>query len=130
MTRGMKTLAHKRHLLNPFNYGLFAWMLFSHKICRWLVPWATIPAALGIVLASMTSPWALGLLLAGVLGVSFAVMGWRRSERGPLPRILAVPAFIAAGNVAALVATLRAFQGAEDSVWEPTRREAVPNLAR
>ena len=38
MTRGLETLFYKRQLLNPFRYGWFAWMLFSHKLCRWLVP--------------------------------------------------------------------------------------------
>jgi cellulose synthase/poly-beta-1,6-N-acetylglucosamine synthase-like glycosyltransferase len=130
ITRGIKTLAYKRHLLNPLQYGLFAWMLFSHKICRWLVPWATIPAALGCAIAAMSSLWAVGILAAGVVAGCLAGFGWMRAEHGPLPRILAVPAFVAAGNVAALVATLRAFRGAEDSVWEPTRREVVPSPAR
>src|SRR5213078_4505938 len=46
ITRGLATLASKRGLLNPFQYGRFAWMLASHKVCRWLVPWAAV-AALG-----------------------------------------------------------------------------------
>ena len=39
MTRGMETLWFKRALLNPIRYGAFSWMLFSHKVCRWLLPW-------------------------------------------------------------------------------------------
>ncbi|PYO43843.1 MAG: glycosyltransferase family 2 protein, partial [Gemmatimonadetes bacterium] len=35
ITRGLATLTHKRALLNPLRYGVFAWMLFSHKVCRW-----------------------------------------------------------------------------------------------
>ena len=44
MARGMETLFFKRPLLNPFRYPLFAWMLFSHKVCRWLAPWAITPS--------------------------------------------------------------------------------------
>ena len=36
MARGLGTLQFKRHLLNPLRYGLFAPLLFSHKLCRWL----------------------------------------------------------------------------------------------
>ena len=33
-------------LLNPFKYGLFSWQLFSHKLCRWFVPFFMIFAFL------------------------------------------------------------------------------------
>src|SRR5690606_27846349 len=42
ITRGMQTLWYKRHLLDPVRYGSFAWMLWSHKICRWMLPWAAL----------------------------------------------------------------------------------------
>src|SRR5437879_13251472 len=48
MARGLRTLWALRALLNPLRYGLFAWMLWSHKLCRWLVPWAAL-VALGAV---------------------------------------------------------------------------------
>ena len=37
MARGLATLWYKRALLNGRRYGVFAFMLFSHKLCRWLV---------------------------------------------------------------------------------------------
>src|SRR5690606_41489077 len=37
MARGLETLWFKRHLLNPLRHGRFAWMLWSHKLIRWLV---------------------------------------------------------------------------------------------
>src|SRR5207245_7881979 len=51
ITRGLATLTHKRALLNPLRYGVFAWMLFSHKVCRWLVPGA------GLCFSAPCSPW-------------------------------------------------------------------------
>ena len=29
-------------LLNSFKHGLFSWQLFSHKLCRWMVPFFMI----------------------------------------------------------------------------------------
>lgn len=58
ITRGQQTLLHKRNLMNPFRYGLFAWMLFSHKTCRWLVPWAGMTALVGLALMTPSIPWA------------------------------------------------------------------------
>lgn len=125
IARGMQTLSHKRQLLNPFRYGAFAWMLFSHKVCRWLVPWAIIPAIFGLLLASRGSAFAAVLLGGAICGVIVAAIGWRLAERRPLPRLVSLPTYIAAGNVAAIHASLRAAKGAELGVWEPTRRDTV-----
>lgn len=122
-TRGMQTLAHKRHLMNPLRYGIFAWMLFSHKVCRWLVPWAAVAALIGLALLAPTTPWAWVPLGAAALGSLLAWLGWRRSERGEVERILAVPAFAAAGNIAVIRATINLLRRHSDAVWEPTRRD-------
>jgi cellulose synthase/poly-beta-1,6-N-acetylglucosamine synthase-like glycosyltransferase len=124
-SRGMQTLAHKRHLLNPFRYGLFAWMLFSHKVCRWLVPWGAVAALGGVVLLAFATPWGWAPLAAAAVGGALAWMGWSRPEGSDVPRILAIPAFIAAGNIAVLKATINALRGSNDAIWEPTRRETA-----
>ena len=36
--RGLSVFIRNLSLLNPLQYGLFSWQLFSHKLCRWLVP--------------------------------------------------------------------------------------------
>ena len=38
IARGVETLLHNNHLLNPLRFGMFSWKLLSHKVCRWLVP--------------------------------------------------------------------------------------------
>src|SRR5262249_29179610 len=40
--RGISVLMKSLSMLNPFKYHLFSWQLFSHKLCRWLVPFAMI----------------------------------------------------------------------------------------
>jgi len=42
-----------------------------------------------------------------------------------MPRLLALPAYVAAGNVAVLHAWLRLLAGRPAPVWEPTRRGAA-----
>jgi cellulose synthase/poly-beta-1,6-N-acetylglucosamine synthase-like glycosyltransferase len=126
MTRGMETLLYKRHLLDPRRHGLFAWGLISHKLCRWLVPWTAPLALLGLSLLATHSAWARIALALVAAGTLWAAAGWVLDRRGwVLPRILTVPAFILAGNVAAVHAGVRAIQGDQNSVWEPTRRRAL-----
>ena len=73
ITRGLATLAHKRALLNPLRYGVFAWMLFSHKVCRWLVPAAGLLLLAALLALAVHSWWALGLLAAVHFHIWF---GW------------------------------------------------------
>jgi hypothetical protein len=120
----MSTLLHKRHLLNPFRHGLFSWMLFSHKVCRWLLPWAALVGLAGLTVLSATHLWA-RLLLAGAMAVVVVgALAWRLGGDRRLPAVLAIPAFTLMGNVAALRASLKALAGARNAVWEPTRRPA------
>jgi len=125
ITRGIATLAHKRALLNPFRYGVFAWMLFSHKVCRWLVPCAAMLFLAALSALALTSWWALGLLVA--LGVAGALAGiaWAWPEGKSMPRLLGFPAYVVTGNLAVLHAWLRVLAGRPAPVWEPTRRGAA-----
>ena len=54
-----------------------------------------------------------------------AALAWRWPEGRRLPKVLAVPAYIVIGNLAALHAFVQAVRGERVPLWEPTRREAV-----
>lgn len=122
MTRGMQTLLHRRALLNPFRHGLFAWKLFSHKVCRWAAPWAALLGFVGLVLLAPAHGWARLLVLAGSIVASLGAVGWYLGDGRPLPGWIQVPAFVLVGNVAAMHAAIRAVAGIGDPTWEPTRR--------
>ena len=125
ITRGLATLASKGGLLNPMRYGAFSWMLFSHKVCRWLVPWALVAATVALADLAIVLPAARVLFAAcAAIGI-LAAVGWRRSSDGELPRVLALPAYLLAGNVAVLHAWMRFVTGRAAPVWEPTRRDAL-----
>lgn len=123
ITRGMETLYFKRRLLNPFDFGVFSWMLFSHKICRWAAPWGALIAALGFVLAARSEPLALVPVVAGLLVCALAAVGWTWPESRKPPRLFSIPAYLIASNIAVMHATIRALRGDLNAVWEPTRRE-------
>lgn len=122
MARGLETLWYKRQLLNPFRYGTFAWMLFSHKVCRWLVHLTLPLGVVGLALLAPHCPLAVAVLVltAAVTALGVFGMSWPEGRRVPLP--LAVAGFVVAVNVAALAAWSQALRGAQNPVWEPTRR--------
>jgi cellulose synthase/poly-beta-1,6-N-acetylglucosamine synthase-like glycosyltransferase len=125
ITRGMRTLWHKRALMNPFRFGWFSWMLVSHKVCRWALPWGAALAGLSLVALSLSQPLARALVAIGVVTVGLASVGWAKADNGSVSKIFSVPAYVLAGNLAAAHAFLRAARGQKDALWEPTRREVV-----
>jgi cellulose synthase/poly-beta-1,6-N-acetylglucosamine synthase-like glycosyltransferase len=122
MARGLQTLWFKRHLLNPFRYGSFAWMLFSHKLCRWLVYPALPLAAIALVALSVHSVvWRIVLVLA-ILGTVIGMIGMRAAQGQRIPRLLKLAGFAWASNLAGLLAWIRVLRNQRAATWEPTRR--------
>jgi cellulose synthase/poly-beta-1,6-N-acetylglucosamine synthase-like glycosyltransferase len=125
ISRGINTLVYKRHLLNPFRFGWFSWFLFSHKLCRWLVPVALFTGLLATLFLGLSQTWARVLGLTAAAGAALAVLGWFWPQRRPMPRLVGAPAFLAAANLAGLLAWWSVVTGKQMAVWEPTRRELV-----
>jgi len=125
MARGLATLWYKRALLNPFRYGMFAVMLASHKLVRWLV-YAALPLGIiGLLLLAPSHPAAIALLAAAAAGAGLGMIGVRWSRRAPPPRPVALAAFAWASALAGVVAWRDALAGRRRAVWEPTRRPEV-----
>lgn len=125
MSRGLQTLFYKRHLLNPLRHGRFAWMLLSHKLARWLVPWSVVASVAGVVCLAVAAP-VLGLVAAAmtILAAAVAVAAWYWPEER-IPRVVATPAYVVWGVLAGIHAWVSALRGDLTPTWEPTRREVV-----
>lgn len=134
IARGMATLWFKRALLNPLRYPAFAWMLWSHKVARWMVPWAAIVALPALLVLATRDAWAAWLLAAvtvgALIGTLAMILRWR--DAGSLPRPLAWLAFGLASNAAVIHAWLDVFRGRVAAAWDPTvrRRRAAPTRQR
>jgi hypothetical protein len=122
MSRGIQTLFFHASLMNPFRYGLFAWFLWSHKLIRWLVPFALAIGAVAAVALATTHWWA-ALASAGLaVGLILAATGWYWASPRPAPRLASMAAYFVSGTVAAIIAWKRALLGEGAPVWEPTPR--------
>lgn len=127
IARGVETLMHNRHLLDPTRYGAFAWKLASHKICRWLVPPSAIVAAFGLVILSASHVWAAVLVALGLGVAVLAAVGALWPFGRPMPRVVSMVTFAVSANIAVIHALYRVAHGHEDHLWEPTRR--TPTVA-
>jgi len=125
IARGMETLLGVAHMMDPMRYGAFSWRLVSHKVCRWLVPLAGVPAVIGLVFLAPAHAWALVALVAVAAGGLVAAMGALWPSSRPMPRLLSIVSFGFAANIAVIHAACRLFYAGDDKIWEPTRREAI-----
>lgn len=108
-------------LLNPFRYGLFSWQLLSHKLFRWLLPFAVIA-----VLGSNMFLWKKGLfyqltLVGQLLGYCAGLMSYTSNRVGK-NALLKMAGFFALGIAATLKAWWRFYRGDKMVTWEPSRR--------
>ncbi len=119
--RGIAVLMRSLPLLNPFKHGLFAWQLFSHKLCRWLVPFAMIIAFVANGVLAIDSGgyrllWSCQVLLY------VGTLAYVQIERFPLRHALKLPAFFVLVNVSILDAWIRFLKGERIFRWDPSRR--------
>lgn len=122
MARGLETLWFKRHLLNPFQHGRFAWMLWSHKLIRWLVFLVAPVALLALGALAIYYPVARVALGVALAGVGLGIVALRAPEGRRLPRLVALCGFVLATHLAGFLAWTRALRGELNPIWEPTRR--------
>jgi cellulose synthase/poly-beta-1,6-N-acetylglucosamine synthase-like glycosyltransferase len=122
MTRGLRAVAYRRRLLNPFRFGFYSLVLASHKIGRRLVF-----AALGLLLVSSlalwpVSPWYRVAAVAQLLFYALAAAGalMRRSSTGRAT-YLYLPFYLVMANAACALAWVRALRGERIELWQPQR---------
>ena len=122
VVRGIDVLAANARLLNPVRHGVFAWQLLSHKLCRWLVPFAMLVALASNAMLAPRSMFYLAMLLGQAGFYAAALAGhWTGI------RILKLPSYLVVANVAVLMAWVRYARGERITTWNPSERvRALP----
>ena len=116
--RGITTLLHFKHLLNPFKYGIFSLQLISHKLLRWSTGVFLILLFLSNLFL-FGSKFYLTILILQVAFYVLAFIGWLGMSR---LFIFRVPFFFSMVNLSALVAWFKYLSGFRQEIWEPSKR--------
>jgi len=121
--RGWRGLMAMRRLLNPFDHGLYALQLLSHKALRRLVAFL-LPVMLVSNLALAGNGVFYDVLMAGqliVYGLALATMVLPATLRIPGAKICA---FFVIGHFAMALGILRVMRGVQSQRWSPVRNES------
>ncbi len=123
MNRGLRGVLLRKRLLNPFRYGFYSLVLFSHKVLRRVVPF--------FLLALLAVSWVISAqhefyFYAAAAQAFFYIMAGlgymlRRHRLGRL-KFFYIPFFYCLANAAALVAFLKLFAGTRIEFWQPQRQ--------
>jgi glycosyltransferase involved in cell wall biosynthesis len=123
VVRGIAVLQSNAGKLNPLRYGVFAWQLASHKVCRWLVPFGMIGALVSNAFLIGESAWYGVTFAAQAAFYAAAAGGWAGAHA------LRIPMFFVVANLGVLAAWVRYAKGERIASWSPSQRvTALPQL--
>lgn len=126
MTQGLRSVVHRRSLLNPFRFGFYSFQLFVHKVLRRVL----VVPVLAIAVSSCFL-WSTGtiyqvavigqvaILLASLIGLCLDKLGRHQSK------LFSIPYFFLMVNVAAIVAIWNTIAGRKIQKWQPERHETT-----
>jgi cellulose synthase/poly-beta-1,6-N-acetylglucosamine synthase-like glycosyltransferase len=130
MTRGLRGVLLRKRLLNPFRYGFYAIVLFSHKVLRRLVPIFLLVLLAASWSLSGENLFYLAAAIAQTLFYLLAGAGYLlRGHRLGRLKFLYMPFFYCLANAAALIAVIRVLRGKRVEFWQPQRHGAVSQPA-
>jgi len=119
--RGITAISRHPEVLNPFNMGLFAFQVWSHKIMRWAVPWFMLVFAVVTLLQSGQGVIYQLALVAQLVFYALALAGWLlpRARENTIVRIIF---FFVQTNLALMQAVIMFLLGKRMTVWTPSQR--------
>ena len=127
--------------LLPWRDPLLVWQIVSHKFMRPLVPFAMVLAFATNLIAlaksseavknpvlSLTWPYSpIFFVLQAVFYLS-AWLGYRMKGRGPIGKVLYIPAFLVNSNFSALRGLISFVLGRQTALWQRARRRKAAEL--
>lgn len=121
VVRGMTGLWRHKNVLNPFQFGAFAFQVFSHKLMRWLAPWFFMGAFItNAMIASFNSFYAL-IFAAQCVFYGSAFIAHFLPHLREISAIKLVYFFVQV-NIALIDAALKFITGHRMTTWKPSAR--------
>jgi cellulose synthase/poly-beta-1,6-N-acetylglucosamine synthase-like glycosyltransferase len=121
-------LRYTWRLLSP-TAGLVAFAYWSHKVLRWLVPFALLTAFAASIALAGEPLYALSVVAALVFSL-MAVIGYYRERAGRRAGLFGIPYDFLSMNLALALGFFRCLSGTQRAAWTRTPREASVELGQ
>ena len=129
VNRSFNGFLRVRELINPLRFGLFSWLLFSHKVLRWFSPFLLavhFTISLLLPLSGCLSLVAFCSLITYALLIVGACIGLRAEQRGfHLLTPVKFSYYFMLMNVASAVGVLSRLQGRRIVTWSTVRNSGM-----
>lgn len=123
---GMQTFFRMKHLLNPFRYGKLSFQYFSHKVSRWtFAPWCFFLLYPVNILIAISEPENYFFILSLILQSIFyliAFLGWIFEKISLRVKLIFLPYYFTAINLATIRGQFRYFLGKQSAAWDKAKR--------
>jgi len=121
IVHGIDILVHFGYILNPFKYGFYSFQLLSHKLGRWLVPFALIAALMASgLLISYNSFYK--TVFAIQIAAYLSALAAHYVKKLQSSQLFKIPYFFIMANVSILVAWIEYLKGERYITWQATKR--------
>ncbi|VVS94080.1 glycosyltransferase family 2 protein [Desulfoluna spongiiphila] len=121
VVRGLTVFFESRRFLNPFRFGLFAYQLLGHKLCRWLVPFFLV-IAFGANLVLALSSFFFCLLFV-CQAVFYGIAAAEYVRKVPFAHsVLRIPGYFVTVNIAIALAWKLYWSGHRIVMWTSSER--------
>ena len=109
--------------------GLVSLAYWSHKVCRWTVPYALLTAFCA-ALALISEPFYTWSVAAALGLCAMGAVGYRRERRDHRPGLFGIPYYFLSMNLALGLGLLRCVSGKQGLAWNRTPREGSVGVGR
>ncbi len=137
--RGIHVFMRSLPLLNPIKYGLFAWQLFSHKLCRWLVPFFMAIALISNASVAGRSVFYFSIFTLQIIFYALAFIYHKQIKHTAIQAGSSIQNlkskiqnyffsfsklsyYFVSVNLSILLAWLKFLKGQKTTFWEPSKR--------
>ncbi|MFV0387757.1 MAG: glycosyltransferase family 2 protein [Pyrinomonadaceae bacterium] len=117
-------LFNNADMLNPLKSGFYSVELISHKLFRYMVPFALILFCFANLILIGTSEFFLVTILLQVVFYFMALVGWVLERAGIHISLLSLPFYFVIGALASILGFFKFLTGARYASWEPIRESS------
>ncbi len=120
--RTLRAIFSNSDLFNPMDFGLYPFELFSHKVAKFLSPFFAAALVLSTVVLANRGAVYLLFLLAQILLVLLAWLGYKAGSRSVISKAGSICRTFVTMNVAIAAGWIQFLKGETYTVWSPVKR--------